>query len=209
MFTIGVDLAAEPTKTALARIDWNHESATLTQVEVGLDDTRIVSASQNADAVGIDCAFGWPREFVDFLTAHASGLLPDRSLSGKAWRRQLSYRHTDRFVHEVTGRWPLSVATDRLGLTAMRCAELLAAFSLDGVTVDRSGVGRVVEVYPAAALRCWEIPVTGYKKHSDNRREALRNLQRAAPWLQTTDEQTTVLEQSDDAFDALISALVT
>ncbi|GAA4513795.1 DUF429 domain-containing protein [Brevibacterium yomogidense] len=208
MFTIGVDLAAGPEGTALARIDWTGTSAGLVRVQVGIDDSPIVDASRGATAVGIDCAFGWPVEFVDFLTEHASGRLPPRSLTGKDWRRQLSYRHTDRFVRDITGRWPLSVATDRLGLTAMRCAELLSAFSLAGEDVDRSGSGRLVEVYPAAALRCWDIPVAGYKRHASKRIEALDNLLSAAPRLEITPDQRVVLERSDDAFDAVVSALV-
>lgn len=208
MFTIGVDLAAGPEGTALARIDWTDTSASLARVQVGIDDSPIVDASRGAAAVGIDCAFGWPIEFVDFLTEHASGRLPARSSSGKDWRRQLSYRHTDRFVREATGRWPLSVATDRLGLTAMRCAELLTAFSVAGEDVDRSGGGRLVEVYPVAALRCWDIPVAGYKRHASKRAEALDNLLSAAPWLEITSDQRVVLERSDDAFDAMVSALI-
>ena len=32
-----------------------------------------------------------------------------------AWRRKLAYRVTDEVVHAAVGRWPLSVAADRIG----------------------------------------------------------------------------------------------
>ncbi|MAB81678.1 hypothetical protein [Microbacterium sp. UBA3394] len=43
-------------------------------------------------------------------------------------------------IHKRTGRWPLSVSTDRLGLTAMRCAGLLGRIADKGGTVDRSSL---------------------------------------------------------------------
>ena len=52
---------------------------------------------------------------------------------------------------EITGRWPLSVATDRLGLTAMHCAVLLDTSGDElGIPVDRSGGGTAIEVYEPA-----------------------------------------------------------
>jgi hypothetical protein len=51
-------------------------------------------------------------------------------------------------------RRPVSVSTDRLGVTAMRCAHLLHRWS-NGQHIDRTGPGRFVEVYPAAALVRW------------------------------------------------------
>lgn len=79
------------------------------------------------------------------------------------WRRTLAYRETDREASRLTGRWPLSVSTDRLGLTAMRCAGLLARIAQSGIEVDRSGAGAVVEVYPGASLRLWQLPTAGYR----------------------------------------------
>lgn len=118
MFTVGVDLAAEPKKTALATVSWRADGASLGHLQVGVDDGTVIDRSRGAGSVGIDCAFGWPIEFVEFVTAHAAESLPRRNESGLAWRRRLVYRHTDRFVRDLTGQRPLSIATDRLGLTA-------------------------------------------------------------------------------------------
>ena len=176
MFTVGVDLVAEPKKTALATVSWRADGASLEHLQVGVDDGTVIDRSRGAGSVGIDCAFERPIEFVEFVTAHASGRMPERDESGMPWRRQLAYRHTDRFVRELTGQRPLSVATDRRGLTAMRCAELLGAFACDGGVVDRSGADRVVEVYPAVALRQWDVDVRGYKANTAHRLRALDSL---------------------------------
>lgn len=140
--TVGVDLAAEPTRTALASIHWEAGTARLTHLQLGIRDAEIVEKSKDATAIGIDCAFGWPIEFVDFVTAHANRTKNVRAHSGIDLRRRLAYRHTDRAVREQTGRWPLSVSTDRLGMTAIHCAELLGTFADAGEHVDRSGAGR-------------------------------------------------------------------
>jgi hypothetical protein len=56
---------------------------------------------------------------------------------------------TDEAVRAETGLIPLSVAADRIGHAAMRCAGLLAQLARRGQSVDRCGRGVVVEVYPA------------------------------------------------------------
>ncbi len=123
---------------------------------LGAQDELIVDLAAEVDAIGIDCAFGWPDDFVEFVGRHARGERVDLSRDdGMDWRRRLAYRETDRDVAARTGHRPLSVATDRLGLTAMHCAALLDAISDRIGPVRRSGSGRVVEVYPGAALRVW------------------------------------------------------
>lgn len=207
MITAGVDLAAEPTKTAFARIEWGTSSAVLSHPQVGVSDQQIVEWSQDAKTVGIDCAFGWPIDFVEFVTAHERGEMSPRTSSGKDWRRRLAYRHTDRAVRELTGRWPLSVSTDRLGLTAMHCAELLADFEQAGDAVHRSGRGRLVEVYPAAALRVWGVAVQGYKTQPDARGPAAEALLSRISWLDVSKAQRSLLSRSDDALDAVVACL--
>ena len=131
---------------------------------------------------GIDCAFGWPDEFVQFVTGHRAGSPLGAEASGdRDWRRTLAYRATDRAVHARTGRWPLSVATDRLGLTALRCAGAAGCCGGGGrAGRNRSGAppSRVVEVYPAAALRCWGIRQAGYKNDVARRAQVLDELAR-------------------------------
>ncbi|PPH77941.1 DUF429 domain-containing protein [Rathayibacter sp. AY1D4] len=207
MLTIGVDLAAEPVRTALAAIEFSGGRAVVRSLVLGAEDATIVEASRDAAVIGIDCAFGWPVEFAAFVSAHTRREVSPRTLAGRDWRRRLAYRETDRVAREVTGRWPLSVSTDRLGMTAMRCAELLDAFAASGEDVDRSGRGRLVEAYPAAALRLWGVDTTGYKTRPEAVALAAESLRRAAPWLDVPAPALALMSRSDDAFDAVVAAL--
>ena len=208
MLTAGVDLAAEPKGTALAVIEWKETSATLVDLQLGVSDETIVEAAGIVEKLGIDCALGWPIEFVEFLNNHAnlnSTSFPD---GGMDWRRRASFRESDRHVRAVTGKWPLSVSTDRLGLTAMRCAGLQGRLQQSGVEVDRSGLGKIVEIYPGASLRLWGFDTTGYRVQEEVREELLTSLQNEVPWL-NLDSYKDLMISSTDAFDSVIASLAT
>ncbi|MET9019990.1 DUF429 domain-containing protein [Actinopolymorpha sp. NPDC004070] len=209
MLTVGVDLAAEPAKTAVAWIDWSPEGASVRRLVVGADDALVLEALRAADKAGIDCPFGWPEPFVEFVKAHHAGDVADpREFAGRDGRRRLALRTTDIFTYDTTGLLPLSVSADRIGHTAMRCAGLLAHLAQDGQSVDRSGAGAVVEVYPAASLKKWGLPSRGYKRarNVDNLRASVEALLAAAPWLQLGQWEDEC-RRSDDAFDAVIAAM--
>jgi len=70
MISAGIDLAAEPKGTALALIEFSKNKAKLTLLEQGLVDEALITKTHNADKVGIDCAFGWPIKFSQFITKH-------------------------------------------------------------------------------------------------------------------------------------------
>jgi predicted nuclease with RNAse H fold len=206
VLTAGVDLAAEPAGTALAVIDWSTTSATIVDLQLGVTDEPIVEVASQATKLGIDCALGWPKEFVNFMVQQSDVNLAEHSFDGgMAWRRTLAYRETDRNVREQTGRWPLSVSTDRLGLTAMRCAGLLSRLKSEGVEIDRSGSGLVAEVYPGASLRMWGFTTTGYRSSADVRRELLSEVKAHAPWFVSAEYEDLMIS-SCDAFDAVIAA---
>jgi predicted nuclease with RNAse H fold len=208
MLTAGVDLAAENKGTALAVIDWSGPRAALTELRLGVGDDAIAEAATTVEKLGIDCALGWPDEFVSFVVAHADHESIDAPAvdGGMDWRRTLAYRETDRDVRAKTGRWPLSVSTDRLGLTAMRCAGLLGRIQARGVEVDRSGSGVVVEIYPGASLRLWGFDTTGYRVSEAARELLLAQVLDAAPWLDL-EGHSELMVRSGDAFDAVIAAL--
>jgi len=208
VLTAGVDLAAEPKGTALAIIEWKKTQATLVDLQLGVNDQAIVEAAGVVDKLGIDCALGWPIEFVEFLNNHAnleSTSFPD---GGMDWRRRASFRESDRHVREVTGKWPLSVSTDRLGLTAMRCAGLQGRIQQSGIEVDRSGSGRIVEIYPGASLRLWGFDTAGYRANEDARAELLTSIEQSVPWLNLESYRDPMIS-STDAFDAVIASLAT
>jgi predicted nuclease with RNAse H fold len=209
VITAGVDLATEPERTALATIDWSAGAAAVREVSVGVTDAEILSAVRDVDKLGIDCPLGWPDEFVEFFHQHHQGhAAGPEDVAGRDWRRRLAYRTTDRAVRAAIGLQPLSVAADRIGLTAMRAASLLGHLAADGRPVDRSGRGIVAEVYPAASLRCWDLPYRGYKRDEGSalRARLVVALTARAPWLDLGRHQQLCLD-SDDALDAVVAAL--
>jgi predicted nuclease with RNAse H fold len=207
VITAGIDLAAEPKATAIALIEWTKKEAILKDLQLGLSDEQLVKLTKGANKIGIDCAFGWPVEFFEFLTQHMNPNQTPKGIDGAMdWRRTLSYRETDREVRKITGRWPLSVSTDRLGLTAMRNAGLLARYQEVGVNVDRSGEGTACEVYPGATLRLWGFDPAGYRTENNKRAKLLEKLKTKAPWLDLSSFEDQMLS-STDCFDAVIAAL--
>lgn len=154
MRTLGIDLASQAANTGIAVLEWNDGRADVREVDRRADDARLDALVRTADVLGIDAPFGWPREFCEFIAANRRGA------SAGPWtldrRDALRFRRSDRWIHDRTGRWPLSVSTDLISLPAMRCAALLGRFGV----ADRSGDGRFFEVYPAAALAAARTPTT-------------------------------------------------
>ncbi|WP_419164393.1 DUF429 domain-containing protein [Candidatus Palauibacter sp.] len=100
------------------------------------------------------------------------------------------FRRTDEIAKEKLGRWPLSVSSDLIAVPAMRAVRLLAD-AATGESIDRSGGGRFVEVYPAAALHVWGFPSRGYKraKGAALRARLVSDLaERTADWLTLREE---------------------
>lgn len=209
MFIAGVDLAAQAKGTALAVIDWSANSGRVVDLRLGVDDGRILDAANKVEKLGIDCALGWPIEFIEFLNnQHSPNPNESNPLfdGGIESRRRLAYRETDRQVREITGRWPLSVSTDRLGMTAIRCAGLLSKLQASGIPVDRSGGAKVVEVYPGASLRLWGFDTAGYRNSAEIRARLIADIHSVAGWFDLGDFQSLMIE-SCDALDAVIAAL--
>jgi Protein of unknown function (DUF429) len=94
----------------------------------------------------------------------------------------------------------------------MRCASLLTRLAEEGLEVDRSGGGKLVEVYPAAALARWDIDSRGYKTGDKAKAARERILDRledfAKGWLKLSEPVRGACVESDDALDAIVSALV-
>ena len=207
MLIAGLDLAAESKGTALAVLDWSQNRVGLEHLQLGVTDGAVIEIAPALTKLGIDCALGWPADFAEFIKTFASPSLSGQTFDGGIdWRRQLAYRATDREVHRITGRWPLSVSTDRLAMTALRCAGLLTRLQAAGEQVDRSGRGKVVEIYPAASMRLWGLAIAGYRKSPEIRRQLLGQICAAAAWLVLGDSEPLMIE-SCDAFDAVVAAL--
>lgn len=195
MRTAGIDLAADVSRTAVAVIEWS-PLPTVLDVQVGVGDEQVLDAIRSSDKAGIDCPLGWPEPYLDLVAQHRIGHVPTAD-TGIAWRRTMARRTTDEHVATVTGLYPLSVSTDRIGVVALRAAVLLGQLAAEGKPVDRTGDGVVVEVYPAAALKTWGMVHRGYKG------KPLDHLVEHLPF-----EVPDVCRTSDHAFDAVMCALV-
>jgi predicted nuclease with RNAse H fold len=211
MRTLGVDLAAQPCNTGVCEIVWGKHGGTVSVLDGPHTDERLVALMAGADKVGVDVPFGWPEPFVDALVAHRDGReWPGCGRDPDGHRRQLRLRRTDEYVRTIYGRDPMSVSSNLLSITAMRWAGLEDRLRADE-PIDRSGLGRVVEVYPAAALKFWGLRDRGYKGRQNRTvLEALVSalVREAGAGLRFTDGAEEVLRASDHAFDALISSLV-
>ena len=205
VLTLGVDLAAQPKNTAWCAIQWTGGAANTVDMDRGASDATLLQLFADSARVGIDVPLGWPDDFVQAVADHREGRPWSRADS-----KRLRFRETDRFVHERTRRWPLSVSSDRIGITAMRAARLLSAWT-GGTSFDRVSDSRIAEVYPAAALRMWGLAANGYKgpkaKHRDSRCKLLSAILDAAPWLSLAPRHAEECAASDDSLDALIAAL--
>jgi hypothetical protein len=185
--TLGIDFSAQPLNTAAALVHWTDGRAVVKELEIRVDDARIMELAHHADKVGLDVPFGWPDAFVDAVRAH-SQFQPWPGVE----HRRLRFRKTDLHVHERTGKWPLSVSTDRIGITAFRAARILAMTGS-----DRTGKGKFVEVYPRAARDRFGVD------------RSLATLLQEAPWIEMDSALEQLCMHNDHCHDALIGALVT
>jgi predicted nuclease with RNAse H fold len=193
VLSVGIDVASQDARTAICTIRWQDGRAVIEPLGApGATDARIRASVESADRIGVDIPLGWPSAFVDALSRHHRG---------EAWPGQdgvsamtaLRLRETDRWLTDHARRpgepgarcHPMSVSTNLIAIPAMRMARVLGP-------VDRSGAGKVIEVYPAAALFVWGMP---YRE--------------SAPWLEAArNEDWSRLEENDHALDALIASLV-
>lgn len=213
MKVVGVDMSARPQKTAAVVIEAGGDRPQVTSIVTACDDDTLVDLARDATKVGVDCPLGWPIRFVAAVVAHhrLEGWDHDADTSS------LRYRRTDLDVIENLGLHPLSVSTDKLGVVAFRCARLQDRWATEvweGHEAARDGSGPLVEVYPAAALKCWSgivggaaLPHQGYR---DVGGQSLRGelVARFGEWIDLEPVRAACL-LSDHVFDALVSALVT
>ena len=153
MRLLGVDLASQPKNTSVAVLD----GTTLVHLASEADDDAIVELASDCEVVGIDAPLGWPDAFVDVVTAHHRGESPP-----PATPKDLQLRRTDHIVAEHSGKRPLSVSTDRIGVVALRAIRLLER--LAGAGADRSGSAGVYETYPGGAVAAWTLVDRSYKR---------------------------------------------
>ena len=202
--TLGVDLAANPKGpgTAYCLVEWGTPHARIRELRCKADDAGLLAVFGRADKIGIAAPFGWPTAFATAVYAYQQ-----RNVWPTACTASLRYRVTDHVVRARLNRAPLSVSLDKLGAAAIRVARLLS----ENGPIDRSGRGRFVEVYPAAALHIWGFRSTGYKdQFSAGRRRLLarRLVDATHPWLAWPPAAQQACARNHDALDAVVAALV-
>jgi predicted nuclease with RNAse H fold len=212
--TVGIDLSADPARTAACAIAWSDGHATVDALDADLDDgalhERIARVDAAGGVTGIDAPFAWPVPFREAIDVHAR----DGSFPAAYRDPRLQFRATDLFVAGIARR-PLSVSTNLIGVTAMRCARLLHEVGLRrGARVDPAGTDRIAEVYPGAALVAWGgrdagLDPKGYKTGPAARDARARLVAGLAdrPWLALPAPARAACERSDHALDAVLAAL--
>lgn len=212
MITLGVDLAAQPEKTAACVIEWRDKEAKVIKTRLAVDDDDLLKLIAQADKVGLDVPFGWPDAFVQGVCAHhASPSSKCHGWPAKVLPRAAYYRATDLFVIARTKCRPLSVSADRIAVPTMRVARLFGRLSRRGETVRRDGKGKLVEVYPAAALCIWGLTWKGYKGSKNQgilNKLATKLISQTVGWLEVPTTAQQLLQKTDHLFDALVAALI-
>ena len=203
MHTLGVDLASDPATTALCVLEWQPSGAgRVVRLGEGIDDELIVEGARTAVATAIDAPFGWPKDFAARIAGRARW---DQQWTPET-KRNLRFRATDRETAKVLGRPPLSVSADRIAMAAMRCAGLLHRMNAPRWSSD----SRIVECYPAVALKAWGLRTSGYKgkKKRDARASIAEQLIAYLDAFEIPETAQKAMVESDHILDAFVSSLV-
>ncbi|MCZ4125367.1 DUF429 domain-containing protein [Streptomyces sp. H39-S7] len=205
MRTVGIDLSADRSKTAMSVVEWTDGMAAVGPPALKCTDDALVgelSGLRPGDQAGVDTPFGWPAEFVRAVGAHlAEEPWPGHGQDSERYRKdRLRYRRTDRIVGDqiYPVKPPLAAPFDRIGAMVARWAHLEDELNRRGPRVDRSGRGPIAEVYPKASRHRWGL------LGSPRRME---DLFAAAPWLRCDAPTARAYDASEHAFDALVCAL--
>lgn len=205
MRTLGIDLAAQAEGTFLCELEWRRDGKVhlldLRQNEkhAADEDLRAAITRPGITKVGVDVPFGWPDAFV--------ALMRGDDCDVRAWQERgserLRLRATDLACREAPlSMTPMSVTMDRIAAPAMRwrlLSRLLPTSSPE-----------CFEVYPAAALKQWDLPYQSYKRPEQGAARAAILSAIVRPLeLAPSGAQTALLRDRADALDALVAAIVT
>ena len=217
MRTLGIDLATTDGTTGICEIDWASRTST---VDVGrfTDDhiaERIAATQRDRGWAAIDAPFGFPAAFSRAVHQWASaGRVPFES------EHDIRRRLTDSYVAKRQAAikselmpgpwnpWPLSSVVDLITPSAIRCARILTAVH-HGEAVDRIGLtSRVLEAYPIASLRTWNVTTKKYKTVAADCDAVLGHLCQSVEVTSPALVRPLPRGCEDDAVDAFACALI-
>ncbi len=214
---VGIDWAAQPANRAAVVLDLADRR--VGEVARGIDDEAAGALCRRDDAraVGVDVPFGWPRAFAAFVAGWACDGRPH---DPPADYPRFAFRETDHVVHQLSGKKPLSVATDRIALAARAWLAVVQAHNLgDRIDVLGRAPGAapapLVEVYPAGVLamarrRGAALPLAGYRRDRAQRRRLLDALADLFELAMNGSQRRALLGATDtaaDELDALLAAI--
>ncbi len=190
-FFCGIDLAASPSKTRVCVLSQNSRGKLKMVVspmlfnlhgdswEQAFEDLstkyskQVKCILQNPEVsvvVGIDVPFGWPRSFVNAIGKHSTLSSKSYGWGTREGREKFRFRETDTLINKTVFKTikdlyiqgPLSVSTDRLGVTAMVGAELIhhliarwnfsVASPFKTPSLSKRKMRSIIEVYPKASV---------------------------------------------------------
>ena len=204
---VGIDFAAQPKKTWAAFGEVVPSGGLrITAIRHPVSDDAIIEMVHDGPAVvAIDVPFGWPDEFVSFVSQHNRREVPPDVDSA-----HFQFRMTDRFVRQKISKRPLSVSTNLIGITAHRMAALMKRLppcDLPPLKILGSDT-QVIEVYPSATLIALGVPGEGYKNASAEASELRAKIvDQLADDIEFSGVISEMCRDSDDALDACVCAL--
>ena len=209
---IGIDCAAQDAKCGLALGRLSEDRVTVLEVVTKAKSvlpTLVRWFSEHDPAVvAMDAPLGWPEPLGGSLSAHQAGGPIGRSAN------ELFRRTTDLVVREITKKQPLDVGADKIARVALRAVRLIEELrEATGRALPlalTAGVPRsttVIEVYPALTLRSLALSDVRYKgSKPEYRNQRVRLLSDIKAHVDLP-EDTRLLAESDDAFDAMVCLL--
>lgn len=209
---VGIDCAVDPTNVgvALATLD-GERCRVLDARRCGKKELPVdVIASWHDDAplalLAVDAPLGWPLAMAEGLATHAAGG-PLAAEPNRLFRRA-----TDVDIHTRLAKQPLDVGANFIARTAKAALDLLEALRASTsesiplvwqaeVPADLSAI----EVYPAATMRAWSLPIVSYKK-SAQQAERQQMLDALPEWFDASAARDVALA-SADVLDAVLCVL--
>ena len=211
---IGVDCAAQPNNTGMARGEIEGGRLTIRNVERG--DRRRTPAvvlrewlgavSGRPTLLALDAPLGWPVAMGKALNGHRAGLPID------VHPDYMFRRITDRYVKKQTRKTPLEVGANLIARTAHSALSLLNCLReatneeipLKWCLSPWTGI-QAIEVYPALTLRALGIEEKGYKKGTSEGRTARASIvEKMRTRIEFEPGVGNQMKDSDDLVDAVV-----